>query len=79
MIRAWGILNDADDQGRLIPHPTVVMLDRDGIVRHVHTETDYRIRPPTSELVERFREIIGEGEGSASSSPAASSIRAGAR
>lgn len=69
MIRAWGILNEVDDHGRLIPHPTVVMLDRDGVVRYVHTETNYRLRPPTSELLERFREITAAGDGSAGVSP----------
>lgn len=55
-IRAWGLLNEAD--GRGIPHPTVVILDRDGVVRWSFTETDYRLRPASAEIVARLREIL---------------------
>lgn len=36
----------------MIPHPTAVILDAGGIVRLAHTETNYRLRPPTADLVE---------------------------
>jgi peroxiredoxin len=54
-IQAWGLLNEASD--RAIPHPTVVIVDRDGVVRYVRVDTDYRVRPPSSELVERLRDL----------------------
>ena len=41
----------------MIPHPTVVILDSQRIVRYLHTETNYRLRPPTAELVERLRSL----------------------
>ena len=58
-IRAWGLLN-ADD-GRGVPHPTVAIIDRDGTVRYVLTETDYRLRPPSADLVELLR-ALDDGE-----------------
>lgn len=59
MIRAWGLLNDQDGRGRLIPHPTVVIFDREGRVSWALTETNYRLRPPASELIERLRALPG--------------------
>lgn len=59
-IQAWGLLNDMDSRGRLIPHPTVTILDGDGIVRYFFTETNYRLRPPTADLVERLRALTME-------------------
>lgn len=66
VIRAWGLLNDQDSRGRTIPHPTVVIFDRDGRVSWSLTETNYRLRPPASELIERLRALPpaqGEVEG----------------
>ncbi len=59
IIQAWGLLNDMDARGRLIPHPTVAILDDGGVVRYFHTETNYRLRPPTADLVERLRALGG--------------------
>jgi len=58
VIREWGILNDRDDRGRLIPYPTLVIVDRDGSVRWVHSDLDYRQRPPADEVVARLRESL---------------------
>ena len=60
VIRAWGLFNDMDARGRLIPHPTVAILDDGGVVRHFFTETNYRLRPPTADLVERLRALAAE-------------------
>jgi peroxiredoxin len=60
IIRAWGLLNDMDTSGRVIPHPTVAILDDGGVVRYFHTETNYRLLPPTADLVERLRALEGE-------------------
>ena len=55
VIRAWGLLNDMDARGRLIPHPTVAILDEGGVVRYFLTETNYRLRPPSADPVARPR------------------------
>lgn len=62
VIRAWGLLNDIDASGRLIPHPTVAILDEGGVVRYFLTETNYRLRPPSADLVARLR-ALGAGDG----------------
>lgn len=55
-IKQWGLLNAADP-GKEIPHPTVVILDRAGVVRFLHIDPDYRHRPPTEDLLRRLREL----------------------
>lgn len=54
------MLNDEDDQGRLIPHPTAIVLDRKGRIRYVRVDTDYRVRPPTEELVGVLQRLEAE-------------------
>jgi peroxiredoxin len=48
VIDRYGVLNPDDERG--IPHPTTLVIDRDGIVRWKFIETDYRIRP-TNEMI----------------------------
>ena len=55
--REWGIINDRDSRGRLIPHPTVVIVNAAGQVDYYYLETDYRVRPPSAELVERLESL----------------------
>ncbi len=55
IIKAWRLFNDADSRGRLIPHPTVVILDAGGVVRYLYVETNYRLRPPAAEVVEQLQ------------------------
>ncbi len=57
-IQDWGLLNETGSNGRLIPHPTVAIVE-DGRVRYFFVETNYRLRPPTSDLVERLRTLDG--------------------
>ena len=56
-IKNWGLLNETTSRGRVIPHPTVAILDSAGVVRYFLTETNYRLRPPSADLVERLRAL----------------------
>ena len=49
VIRRYGLLNE-DAEGRLIPHPTTYVIDRDGIVRWKMTEVNYRVRPENDDI-----------------------------
>ncbi len=60
MIQAWGLLNDLDSRGRRIPHPTAVIIDGEGVVRYFFTETNYKLRPPSADLVERLQALEGD-------------------
>lgn len=54
VIRAYGILNPRQGE---VPHPTVVIVDKEGIARFFHLDEDYRRRPPAETLIEAVREI----------------------
>ena len=56
VIQAWGLLNEADSDSR-IPHPAVVVLDVDGVVRYLYVETNYRLRPPAADVIEQLRQL----------------------
>ena len=48
-MKAYGILNE--DSGKM-PHPTAVIVNKEGVATYVRVDVDYRVRPPTSgELV----------------------------
>jgi peroxiredoxin len=54
VIKAYGILNE--DQGE-VPHPTVILLDKEGVIRFFHLDENYKRRPPAETLIEAAREI----------------------
>ncbi len=58
-IESWGLTNATDARGRKIPHPALVTLDSDGVVRDVYVETNYRLRPSVAEVLERLAAALG--------------------
>ena len=34
-----------------MPHPAVVVIDRDGAVRHLHVDPNYSVRPSADEVL----------------------------
>ena len=58
LIESWGLLNTVDHKGRRIPHPAMVLVDIDGVVRYVQVETNYRLRPAASETVEAVEQAL---------------------
>jgi len=55
VIREYGVYNEQDD--RSLPHPTALVIDREGIVRYVRIDVTYRERPSVDELVEALASI----------------------
>ncbi len=55
--KAYGILNQDNPT---VPHPTVVVVDRAGIVRFVHLDEDYRRRPAPDVILDALRELPAE-------------------
>jgi peroxiredoxin len=49
--KAYGIFNDGDRRGRIIPHPAALIIDKQGVVRYVRVDEDYRERPSVEELI----------------------------
>ena len=54
----YGLLNEqAAARGRMIPHPTTYILDRQGIVRWNFTEIDYKIRPTNAAILDQLKKL----------------------
>jgi len=57
VIARYGLLNQADPQDRPIPHPTVFVIDREGVVRWKFIEINYRIRPENEDILRALAEV----------------------
>jgi peroxiredoxin len=57
VIDRYGLLNQDDPQARPIPHPTVFVIDRSGVVRWKFIEIDYRIRPTNEDILAGLVEV----------------------
>lgn len=55
VIDRYGILNPDDERG--IPHPTTLVLDREGVVRWKFIETNYRVRPTNDMILDALNAI----------------------
>jgi hypothetical protein len=69
MIESWGLLNTFDHRGRRIPHPAMVLVDIDGIVRYIQVETNYRVRPEASEVIREVARALKQSEPAQQSEP----------
>lgn len=51
---AFGILNQ---KSPTVPHPTVVVIDREGVVRFFHLDEDYSRRPEPQVVLDALQEL----------------------
>ena len=49
-IKAYGVYNE--ENPRIVPHPTALVIDTEGVVRYVRVDENYRERPSVEELIE---------------------------
>ena len=63
VIDRYGLLNQQDPEARPVPHPTVFVIDRSGIVRWKFIEIDYRIRPTNEQILAALIEVQGQSSG----------------
>jgi peroxiredoxin len=61
VIARYGLLNQQDPQDRPIPHPTVFLIDREGVVRWKFIEINYRIRPENEDILRALAAIGADG------------------
>lgn len=57
VIARYGLLNQNDPRARPIPHPTVLVIDREGIVRWKSIEINYKIRPTNEDILAALAEL----------------------
>jgi len=49
-IKRYGVYNLESD--RVIPHPTALIIDKQGVVRYVRVDENYRERPTVEEILQ---------------------------
>ena len=59
VIDRYGLLNQEDPRQRPIPHPTVLLVDREGVVRWKFIEINYKIRPTNDDILGALDELQG--------------------
>lgn len=59
VIDRYGLLNQEDPRQRPIPHPTVFLVDQDGVVRWKFIEINYRIRPTNDDILAALARLHG--------------------
>ena len=56
VIDRYGLYNPDESRGRPVPHPTVLAIDQNGMVRWKFIEINYRVRPTNEDIVEGLME-----------------------
>ncbi len=57
VIDRYGVFNPDESRGRAVPHPTVLVIDKQGVVRWKFIEIDYRIRPTNEDILSAVAEL----------------------
>ena len=52
VINRYGVFNPDERKSRPVPHPTTMVVDKDGVIRWMVVELDYKMRPETEEILE---------------------------
>lgn len=58
VIDRYGVFNP-ESGNRPIPHPTVMVIDRDGVVRWRFTEVNYKVRAENEDVLRALEELEG--------------------
>jgi peroxiredoxin len=61
VIDRYGLLNQEDPRQRPIPHPTVLVIDREGVVRWKFIEINYKIRPTNEDILGALADVLRTG------------------
>ena len=46
---SYGLLNESNPT---VPHPTAIVIDKEGMIRYFRVDENYRVRPSPDELLE---------------------------
>ena len=46
---SYGLINEANP---VVPHPTTLIIDKQGVIRYLRVDVDYKVRPSVAELLE---------------------------
>ena len=57
VVGRYGLLNQENRRDRPIPHPTVYVIDMDGVVRWHMTEVNYKVRPTNEDILQALEAL----------------------
>lgn len=57
VIDRYGVFNPDDSRRRAIPHPTTLVIDKQGVVRWKFIEINFRIRPTNEDILAALAEL----------------------
>ena len=57
VIDRYGLFNPDESKRRPVPHPTVLVIDMDGVVRWKFVEINYKIRPTNEDILAALAEL----------------------
>jgi peroxiredoxin len=57
VIDRYGLFNPNESRRRPVPHPTTLVINRDGVVRWKFVEVDYRIRPSNDDILAALSDL----------------------
>lgn len=57
VIDRYGLFNPDEPRSRPVPHPTAIVIDKEGVVRWKFVEVDYKIRPTNADILAALNDI----------------------
>ena len=51
---SYGLINEANP---VVPHPTTLIIDKQGVIRYLRVDIDYKVRPSVTELLEALDQL----------------------
>ena len=57
VINRYGVFNANESRARALPRPTVLVIDKDGVVHWKFIEIDFRIRPTNEDILAAVAEL----------------------
>jgi len=57
VIDRYGVFNANERKARLVPHPTIMVIDMDGVIRWMVVEVDYRMRPENEDVMRALESV----------------------
>jgi peroxiredoxin len=59
VIDRYGLFNPDEPRHRPVPHPTTLVIDREGVIRWRFTEVNYRVRPTNEDILAALAQVEG--------------------
>ena len=57
VINRYGLFNPDEPRSRPVPHPTVFVINKAGIVHWKFVEVNYRVRPENDDILQALMEL----------------------